>query len=155
MQQLGQYVVSITAAALICGILLSVCREGTARSVIRLVCGIFLTITALSPMTDLSVPDFSVFASDHLAEGHAAASRGENQAKEETQERIRQHLEAYILDKASLVDAEITADILLSESGYPETVRLAGAVSDTAKQQLQEIITNDLGIPKENQQWIG
>lgn len=155
MQQLGQYVVSLTAAALICGILLSLFRDGPVRLIVRLVCGVFLTVTALSPLTDLSIPDVSAFVSDYRAEGEANAALGENLARAETQKRIRQQLEAYILDKATLMGAEITADISLNDEGYPEAVCLSGEVTDAVRQQLQEMITNDLGIPKENQQWIG
>lgn len=155
MQQLGQYVVTLTVAALISGILLSLFQDGPVRSILRLVCGIFLTVTALSPLTDLSIPDVSAFASDYMAEGKAAAALGEDIARAETQERIRQQLKAYILDKASLIGAKITADISFNDEGYPETVRLSGEATDSVKQQLQEMITNDLGISKENQQWIG
>ena len=45
-----QYVLSLTAAALLGGILLSCVPEGSTGKVLRLVCGILITVTALKPL---------------------------------------------------------------------------------------------------------
>lgn len=155
MQQFGRYVVSLTAAALVSGILLSMFPKGVIRWLIQLVCGVFLTITALSPLTDVAIPDFSERIPDYRSRGEALSCMGENLAREETRVRIKQILEAYILDKAATAQAEITAEISVSDDGIPESVILTGTFSGDARQQLEAVITNDLGIPKENQQWIG
>jgi len=155
MQQFGQYVVTLTAAALISGMILSLFPEGSLRELIRLVCGVFLTVTAILPLMDITLPNLPAFGAEYLAEGQAAAKFGEQMAKESVQLRIKEQLEAYILDKAFQMGAEIMADISVNESGNPESIQLSGEITDVMRRQLQECITNDLGIPKENQQWIG
>jgi len=155
MQQLGQYVVSLTAAAMICGILLSFFPEGAVRIQLRLVCGVFLTVTALAPLTRISLPDPMEFSQSYLSEGALLATNGENLAREEVHGRIKLALETYILDKAAAMDAEITPEIKLDTQGNPEAVTLLGDCSGNLRQQLGAVITNDLGIPEEKQQWTG
>ena len=155
MQALGRYVAGLTAAALISGILLSMFPKGRMRSLIQLVCGIFLTVTALSPGMEVSLPDLTQYTSEYLSTGEALSQLGENNAREETHQRIKDMLEAYILDKAAAAQAQITADVKLTSEGFPESVTLTGKLPETTQQQLEAMIANDLGIPKENQQWIG
>lgn len=155
MQQLGKYVVTLITMSLICGMLLSLFQKGRMRSLLRFVCGVFLTIIAVSPLTNLSVPDLSLYASDYLSDGEVLANQGENIAAAQINERIKNMLEAYILDKATAIQAEIAADVILDTEGIPESVILSGKITADAQQKLTEVIAKDLGIPKEKQQWIG
>ena len=70
---------------------------------------------------------------------------------------IIEQLQAYILDKAADLGAELEVEILMPDdgSGQPQGVVLRGAVSPYAKTRLQQIIAEDLDIAKEKQQWIG
>lgn len=155
MQQLGQYVVSLTAAALISGILLSLFPEGTMRTLLRLVCGTVLAVTALAPLTDLKLPDLDSVMQDYLPEGQAASDLGEDMARAERQELIKLGLEAYILDKAEAAGCQVLPTVTLDGEGNPVSVILTGEVTTSQRQQLEEVITKDLGIPKEDQQWTG
>ena len=69
---------------------------------------------------------------------------------------ITQELTAYIQDKASLYGADLTAEITLTQdtTPIPASVRLTGTWSGYAKNKLETILEQELGIPKENQQWI-
>lgn len=154
MQMLGKYVAGLTAAALISGILLSLFPKGRIRCLMQLICGLFLSVTALSPVMDFTIPDLSEFTSEYLSAGQSYSQLGENNAREETHQRIKDMLEAYILDKAAAEQAEITADVALSPEGFPESVTLTGYLPERVQQKLEEMIAKDLGIPKENQQWI-
>lgn len=155
MQQLGQYVVSLTAAALISGILLSLFPDGTMRTLLRLICGTALAVTALAPLTDLELPDFDSMMQDYMPEAQAASDLGEAMALAEQQELIKLGLEAYILDKAEAAGCQVLPTITLDAQGTPVSVILTGSVTEAQRQQLEEAITNDLGIPKEDQQWTG
>lgn len=155
MQQLGQYVVSLTSVALISGILLSLVREGPTHTFLRLLTGILMIITALPPLTDVTVPDLMQFASDYLQEGNEAAEQGNRMAKEERILRIKEALEEYIYDKASALGEELCVSACLDESGNPVSVQLIGSIDSKARQELQTFITKELGIRKENQEWIG
>ena len=69
---------------------------------------------------------------------------------------INQRLETYILDKADVWGTALTVSFQnYGENMMPEQVVLRGKVSPYVKAQLQQSITSDLGIAKENQIWIG
>ena len=155
MQALGRYVLTLTTSVMICGILLSLLPKGRTRTILQAVCGIFLAASALSPVLDLSIPDVSALPSEYLLAGEAFAQTGEEEARRETHQRIKQGLEAYILDKAEAYQAQITADVTLTQDGLPESVTYTGAPSDEIRQLLENMVTEDLGIPKENQRWSG
>ena len=68
---------------------------------------------------------------------------------------IKAETEAYILDKASQLNVELSVEVTIDEENIPTAVTLSGEVSPYARRQLQEIIESDLGIAKENQRWTG
>lgn len=155
MQQLGQYVVTLTASAIICGILLSFFSEGPLRMQLQVVCGVFLTVTALAPLTRISLPDLTGASQAYLSEGQLLAVRGEKLARDEMLGRIKQATETYILDKAASMGAVVRPEVELDDAGNPVSVSLQGSCSAGQRQQLGAAITNDLGIPEEDQQWTG
>ena len=69
--------------------------------------------------------------------------------------RIKAQTEAYILDKAAALEVTLLVEVEMSDEPIPVPcgVRLAGDVSPHAKNKLSGIITEDLGIEKERQQW--
>ena len=77
MEALRQYVISVVAAAMLCGIVVRLFPNGSGRQVGKLICGLFLAYTVLSPISrvDFSkLPDFSLRCMDD-AEDAAAMGR--------------------------------------------------------------------------------
>ena len=155
MQQMGQYVLSLTSAAILCSVVLSMFRDGTVRRILRIVCAIILTITALSPLTDYKIPALSELSGCYLSEGKAIASMGEDLAGLEKQKCIQHNFEAYILDKANGMGANLKPEVTVDANGFPLKIRLQGQCSERIREKLADMITNDLGIPKEDQKWTG
>lgn len=153
-----QYLISISAAAIVCGIVKCLSDEkSTSGAIVRLVAGLVMAVTVISPLVTLhpgGLPDLP----DHLlASAQAAAETGEEMSRTQEKVIIKDALEAYILDKASSYGADLSAEFYWSAEDplFPESVILHGTVSPYAKIQLQQIIARDLGIAKENQTWIG
>ena len=63
--------------------------------------------------------------------------------------------EAYILEIAGQLSASVTVEVSVGGDSIPvpQSVRLDGAVTPYAKSRLQTIISEELGISKENQIW--
>ena len=76
MAMFRQYVLSLTAAALLAGILLSFFHEGVSGKILRLVCGILLTVTALQPLRRMELPDMDRFIPNCRQEAEDAAALG-------------------------------------------------------------------------------
>ena len=151
MEALRQYVISVVAAAMLCGIVVRLFPNGSGKQVGKLICGLFLAYTVLSPISrvDFSkLPDFSLRCMDDAED---AAAMGENLARDSMADIIKEETEAYILDKAADLHAEVT----VGEDSLPTAVTLSGEASPYARRQIQAMIANDLGISKENQKWIG
>ena len=69
MQQVGRYVLSLTASAILCGIVMSIFQEGTVRRILHIVCALILTITAITPLTDYKIPDFFRLSDKYFSRG--------------------------------------------------------------------------------------
>lgn len=153
---MNAYVSGVIAAAMICAIVLRFTgNKGTCGVMIRLIAGLFLAFTVISPVADLDLRGLSNFTAEFSEAGKLAAQAGQQSARQNIAEGIKAATEAYILDKAAAMDVALKVEVTLSKEDipYPESVRLTGNVSPHAKSELQMLITRDLGIKKENQLW--
>lgn len=150
------YVLSVISAAIITAIISSFFNGKNAISgIIKLVAGLFLTFVIISPLTKLDFTTVNDYLEEFTLEGVEAASVGENIAKEAEGEIITGRVQAYILDKAKSCGAQLDVEVVLDQNNIPVLVKLGGNISPFAKAQVAAIITEDLGISKEQQIWIG
>ena len=98
------------------------------------------------------MPDFSLRCMDDAED---AAAMGENLARDSMADIIKEETEAYILDKAADLHANLRVEVTVGEDNLPAAVTISGEASPYARRQIQAMIANDLGISKENQKWIG
>ncbi len=158
MDSIRQYLLSVTAAALICAIARQLTgSKGSAGTVIRIIAGIFLTVTVISPLAEFSVDGWSDYIRDLQTDAGDAVAEGERILSDNLNEVIKQRTEAYILDKANMLDAEVTVEVT-NRSGtlpVPERIVIHGRLSPYAKKRLEELIVQDLGVAKECLEWTG
>ncbi len=115
-----------------------------------------MSITVISPLTKLNLNNISSFFEDFEAEASAAVYDGTNMANTSVATIIKENTEAYILDKANSFGATVDVEVSLNDDTppLPVSVVIRGAVAPYVKVKLQEIIENNLEIPKERQSWI-
>lgn len=151
-----RYLLRVIVVCFTSGILLSMVRGSAAQAAVKLLCGAYLAVTFFSPLTRI---DFGRELGQLLPDSRAgdrAVREGEVLAREKIEAIIKGNTEAYILDKAESLHAELRAEILVDgEVPVPVAVKLTGRASPSAKAQLERILWTDLGIPKENLQWSG
>ena len=158
MENMGRYILSVTSAAVITGILYSMTDKKSAQMpLIRLVGGLFLAFTMIQPLTKYDLSVFFNGSQTFLEDAKAAAASGEILSREALEESIIKETEAYILDKAGLYRAKLSVEVKVSggDIPVPESVTIRGNISPLAKRQMQDQIEKDLAISKENQIWIG
>ena len=155
MSGVASYILSVTAAAIVTAILLSLAGHGSMAGPVKLLAGVFMTLTVVSPVLKLELPDPAAWLSDYTASAQAAAAMGEELADDAAHSFIKSRTEAYILDKAALYGAALEADVTLDDEGIPVCVTLTGSVSPYARTGLAKIIQEDLGIGEEAQLWRG
>ena len=143
MDAIRRYVITLTAAAMLCALVKAITagRKGQEK-ILSLVCGIFLLATALGPLGLLRLPDLS----DPTAQVQA-------ETKRQMAAIISEEAASYILDKADALGLQLEVQVELDAELLPCGVRLQGAASPYARSQLSGQIETELGIPKERQVW--
>lgn len=157
MGEIKGYLLSIIAAAVICGIVTRLIGEkGTQGAMVKLIAGLFLTFTVINPVVKMDINGLTDFADVYSDAGSQAAAAGEQMSADALRASIKARTEAYILDKAAGLELNLEVEVTLSEDDIPlpASVRLSGKTSPYAKLRLQSMITQELGIEKENQVWI-
>ena len=156
MDGIREYLISVTAAALLCGILKSLMGEkGSSAALVRLICGIFLALTVIRPLKELTLTDISLLPSGFLTEARATSGKGVEYTRQTRADLIKEQCEAYILDKAKTLGASIQVEIGISEAGEPIPAGsiITGNLSPYARNQLSNALEKDLGIAQEDQKW--
>lgn len=147
---------AVVAAAVICGIVRRLLGEkGTQGALAKMLTGIFLALTVVSPLAKIKLGGLADVIADHQAAGLSAAAQGEEMTRQALSQSIKSSTEAYILDKAAALGVELTVEVELNDEDVPSPcgVRLTGQMSPYAKRKLSGILTEDLGIEKEQQTW--
>ena len=158
MEAIRTYFLSVTAAAIICAILKGLLNQGgTPAQLVKLLSGIFLSIIALRPLAQFDLGSLADLRFDYSMDAESAATEGENIAADALAELIKSNTEAYILDKAQSFGVSLSVDVTVSDDQIPvpQTVRLTGNASPYVKAQLSALLTDQLGIAKEDLIWTG
>lgn len=158
MDGIRQYLLSVTAAAIVCGIITGLLgKKGTQAAIVKMLAGLFLALTVIQPFAKLRITALTDYAHDISVDASSAVDMGTTAAQAALAAGIKAQSEAYILDKADAWDASLSVEVSLSDSipPTPQKIYLTGQVSPYTKAQLSKIIEDDLGISKENQIWTG
>lgn len=156
MEALRQYLLSIIGASIIAALLIRITDgKGSYSAIARLLTGIFLSITVLSPIAKIRIADISSYIDSFEFHAADAVSSGEQWSVSQMHTIIKSQTEAYILEKAQSLGAELSVQVSLSDANPPVPVAadISGDIDPFTKQRLQRIIMDELGISKENQVW--
>lgn len=154
MEEVREYLISLICASIICSIVkLLIPHSGKMKSIIHIMCGLFMGITALSPVINLKLPDYhthilTVYDTANQISREAAQTRTENMARI-----IKDQTEAYILEKADSLDMDVAVEVKLNEELLPERVVVVGAVAPYDRKILENYIQQTLDVPEEQQLW--
>ena len=155
---ISKYIISIGAMALITAILSGLTeKKSSSGAVIRMICGLCLTIIAVKPVCNLDISGLDDWTDSYHTSAVEAASYGVQMANDAQRQIILAETEAYIVDKASLYGLQLEVQVELSGDSTlaPESVIVTGKASPYARSMMQKWISEDLGIPKERQVWTG
>jgi len=157
MEAARQYVVSISAAAIFCGVVISLLGKRTAHALVKILCGTFLAFTFLNPIADLSLDMLDIPFLPELSADQDAVAQGTMIRNQAMGQIIQERTEDFIMDIALECGAAVTVEVSLSDEELPVPVgvTITGAVSPYVKEQLQKALRDELGILQEDQLWIG
>ena len=149
------YILRIIAAAILCAFVKGFTDRHTAiNSIIKSLCGIFLTLTILSPLVSFKFSSVANYINMYSSDADAAVEVGTSLTNASLYGSIKTQTESYILDKAGELGMEITVELMLDDQQpIPSSVIITGAISPYAKSTMTQILTKELGIPIEGQIW--
>lgn len=153
---MGEYLLSVVSAAILCAIVKNISGEkSVGGKIIQVITGLFLVITMISPVTNFRLKNIEEYFDDFRFEAEDYTSQGTQIAKEEYSSIIKHQTEAYILDEAVRVGAQMNVEVKLSDSypPMPYQVVIKGSVSPYQKQYISHYISNNMGITQEHQIW--
>jgi len=112
----GKYILSVGLAAILAGILNGFTDgKSSLGALTRMVCGMFLALTVISPFHDLNMTYITSFAQSFDEAAEASVSYGETIADQAVRDIIKQETEAYILDKAGLYQLKLDVEVELGD----------------------------------------
>jgi len=154
---MSDYILRIVAAAMICasaGVLMP--AKSTIGQMVKLLCGVLLTVTVISPLTKVSFRNISDYFDDLSVDADSYVEEGSIAMQEQLTAIIKEKSESYILDKAGQMGLQIAVEVALDEdnNSIPCGITITGKVSAYSKKILSGYISDTLGIAKENQIWI-
>lgn len=148
------WVLGLTAAALVCAAALELTPKGPVKGVTKAVCGIVLALAMLRPLLRLDSAAWAL----HMAEYRAAAEAltGEGLALPERLDRsgIERELEAYILAKAEALGAPLRgAQVTLRWNTAGVWTPVAVSLEGPEHPALADWIEAELGLGRSAQTW--
>lgn len=156
MDSIRQYILTVIVAACIASIALSVTgKSGMSKTIIKLLCGIFLSVTVISPLAKIQLKNISSYLSELNTDASNIVNDAQFDIDNIKRQRISEGIQAYILDEAGKIglDIDVAVDYTDDHSLVPDIVRISGAISPYKMTVLQKCISEDLGIPEEQQHW--
>lgn len=154
---LREYLLTVIAAGVVCSIAKHLAGEkSTVGKITKVVSGIFLTVTVLSPIKEFQLADVEGLLDDYRIVASETAQFGADMANDAIGDIIKEKTEAYILEEAKKMDIDISVEVKLCDSDPPEPdqVIITGIVSPYKKNVMSQYISDNLGISREKQKWI-
>lgn len=156
MSAVGQYILTVVAAAILVSIVMCfIGNRSHTAPYIKLVGGLFLTVTVFSPLLGVDSEDITKYFSSINADADSIVMQSQQDLHQQKAAIIKAETETYILEKAKSFGSNISVEIGINDvSGLvPTEVQISGAISPYVKRQLSKMISSDLGIPEEHQKW--
>lgn len=155
MSGIGEYFLRLCIAAVVGDGIQLLLGSGPAGKLGKTICGIYLCLVAVSPLTRISLELPDELPGFFRTEENAAVAKGEDHYRNSVGAIITQQVQAYILNKAAALNAavEVEAIQLDPQTNAPTGITLRGSLTPYQKQMLSLCIQDDLGIEKEGQIW--
>lgn len=151
-----EYLISVTAAAIISSCITAFFENaGSISKLIKVLCGIFVSLAVIRPIAGLDISAFQPQISAFSDSAEQIVSAAQEDSAQQQRNVIKEQAEAYVYNKATALGSKVSVCISLCDSPpyQPESIEISGQLSPFAKSQLSTIIQTDLGIPSEAQKW--
>lgn len=154
----SQWLHAAVYTGIVCSIAVMLTPEGRVKKALGLICAVAMCTAVVSPLGELDFDAYSRALAKYKLDARRYTQQGEDYSKNLNRTIIEDECEAYILDKAAELGAEISevcVTALWSGEGcwYPHELSIKACVSEEQKNKLSDCIAAQLGISIEHQDW--
>lgn len=153
--RIGAYLIAATAACMLAVMADALVKSPPVRRVARLVGGLLILLTVLSPLVRLEARDLTEFVEGFAQDANLDAEAVQTDYREQWAERVRELLEQNIEQQAASMGLTLRAEVVvrIGECPEPESVTLHGAAAPEEQMALQVYLVQTLGFAKERVIW--
>ncbi len=156
MGEIKQYILSVTVAAVVCALVMSICgTKKTENAILRVISGLFLAATVISPWTRVQLDNLHTYFESVGTDASAVAFSGAQLAEDEQKAIIKEQSQAYILDKAKSLGLNVSVEVILQEEApyVPCAVTICGESAPYARTVLRRYIADAFDVSEDCQKW--
>ncbi len=158
MELIRAWILGLTGAALLSGVVLALTPKGKWAAILTMLCGFMLLSMLISPAMRLDLEKLSRSIVEYKAQVGAYGEVLQEENQRLMAEIIEREAAEYIWDKAVQLDAgleQVTVVTRLQEDSYPYpyAAQLTGVEQGPVRDALAELLEGELGIAKERQTW--
>ena len=154
LELIRQWLLGITAAAMVVALAESLCLKGSLRGVVRLTGGLVLLTAVLNPLLRLDMEELGLALTEYRLDlsGYSAELEEENETL--MRDIIEEQAAAYIQDKAAGLGISCRVAVEADGAGdwpVPTAVTVTGALTAEQRETLTRTIEADFAVPAERQ----
>ncbi len=157
MEALKDWILAVTAVAILTSAALSLCPQGAVKKIVRLICGLLMLLVVLRPAAGLlggnGLPELEAYRADVQSD----LEERERASQEVLEDIIAEQTAAYIVDKAAELGAQCRVQVWCrtGEDGLllPDRAEISGSLTAGQREELAGLIESELDIPAQRQDY--
>ena len=154
LELIRQWLLGITAAAMLVALAEALCPDGNIRGILRLTGGLVLLAAVLNPLLKLDTEALGQALTQYRLDLSAYSTELEEENETLMKDIIEEQSAAYIQDKAAGLGIVCLAAVEAEGGGdwpVPPAVTITGALTAEQREALTRAIEADIAIPAERQ----
>lgn len=156
MIRIRKYLLSVAAASLLTSFLPALLPKGKIQKVESFIGSLVLILTILSPVVKLNASSIRKAMESYQIDLQDTQRGIEKKSRGVLEELISQRCEEYIWDKAAQMGLQLEIEITVGENSdipVPVSASMVGVCSQEDQAVLSKILEEELGIPRNKQEW--
>ena len=156
MDWIREYILTLTGAGILCGIVKNFGQGKSGGKMLEYACGLFLILAAVSPFHKLELGQWQINLADAERQAESVRREAEKDLAEQMEDVIRENTEAYIMDRGESFGADLTVEVGLRTDGQlpvPDSARISGDTSPYIRARMEAVLEDELDILRERQEW--
>lgn len=152
------YIQTLVCSAVFCFLALALTPEGSGKKAVGIACAAAMMIAIISPVVSIDMSDYSKTLTEYKLKAEEYADSGKKESENLNRLYIQDKCQAYILDKAKNMGADIdevtvTAEWSTDGFWYPVSCEICYGCTEQLRAELEAFISAQLGINKDEQKW--